>query len=71
MAVRTQLHLQLYIPYQLHISAASDLAIIRLDTIIRETIQHNMMQSSVSVYVERDGMSFTSFWGMCTVGNDI
>jgi len=34
----TQLYLQLYITYQLHVSAISDLAIIRLDTIIRETI---------------------------------
>jgi len=37
-AVLTQLYLRLYITYQLHVSAISDLAIIRLDTIIRETI---------------------------------
>jgi len=37
-AVITQLYVQLYIMYQLHVSAISDLAIIRLDTIIRETI---------------------------------
>jgi len=30
--------LQLYITYQLHVLAISDLAIIRFDTIIRETI---------------------------------
>jgi len=30
--------LQLYITYELHVSAISDMAIIRLDTIIRETI---------------------------------
>jgi len=34
-AVITQLYLQLYITYQLHVSVISDLAIIRLDTIIR------------------------------------
>jgi len=38
MAVITQLYLQLYVTYQLHVSAISDLAIVRLDTIIRETI---------------------------------
>ena len=36
--VITQLYLQLYITYQLHVSAISVLAIIRFDTIIRETI---------------------------------
>ena len=35
-AVITQLYLQLYKTYQLHVSAISDLAIIRLDIIIRE-----------------------------------
>jgi len=37
--------LQLYITYQLHVSAISDLAIIRLDTIIRETIKRNIIFS--------------------------
>ena len=37
-AVITQLYLLLYITYQLHVSAISYSAIIRLDTIIRETI---------------------------------
>ena len=37
-SVITKLYLQLYITYQLCVSAISDLASIRLDTIIRETI---------------------------------
>ena len=36
--VITQLYLQLYMTYQLYVSAISNLAIIRLDTIIRETV---------------------------------
>ena len=43
-AVITQLYLQLYIAYKLHVSAIFDLAIIRLDTIIRKTIQYNIIQ---------------------------
>jgi len=37
MSVITKLYLQLYITYHLRVLAVSDLAIIRLDTIIRET----------------------------------
>jgi len=37
-AVIAQLYVQFYIAYQLHVSAITDLVIIRLDTIIRETI---------------------------------
>jgi len=34
-AVITQLYLQFYITYQLHVSAISDISIIRLDTTAR------------------------------------
>jgi len=37
-AVITQLYLQLCITYQLQVLAISDLAIVKLETIIRETI---------------------------------
>ena len=40
----TQLYLQLYITYQLHVSAISDLAVIKLDIIIRETIEHHLIR---------------------------
>jgi len=40
----TQLYLQLYTTYHLHVSAISDLAIIRLDTIIRESIEHDIIR---------------------------
>jgi hypothetical protein len=46
-----------YLIYQLHVSAIVNSAIIRLDTIFRETIQYNVIQYNLQYHIVLYGFS--------------
>jgi hypothetical protein len=64
-----------YLIYQLHVSTVVNPAIIRLDTIVRETIRYNVIQYNLQCQCKLwggDEISFTAgFWGFCVNGNTI
>ena len=62
------------ITYQLHVSAISNLVVIRLDTIIRETIYYNVIQYNHQCQCKHWGTRsrLQQVWrGMCATGNNV